>query len=204
MKMDKNLKAVSEMLQGEHKTQTKKMFGFGGKGHITRNVGDIWFVEDEFGNKTWHEKCEGYTRTSSMHPDAKKAMDNLREELNKFPNCLKETCDAKNTKMDRKLRFKTGMCEDCTCKFEDDLRIAGKFKEYEQAKMLDKARGIFKDSDDVLEEIVSPFRKGYIEEIGADGKINKTEVDPKIADQIIEEYKAYREDVINTLETMSE
>jgi hypothetical protein len=199
MKIDKNIESVSQMLKGEHKTQTKKMFGFSGKSKSSRKIGEIWFEEDEFGNKTWFEQKQGYVYKSSMNPDDRQALENLRSELEKFPKCLKDVCDAQNTALDKKFRFKTGMCSECTFKYEDDLRIAGKYKEYEKQKMLDKAEGIFKDSDAVLTEIVAPFRKGYIEEVGANGIINKTEVDPKLADLIIEEYSAYRNDVITTI-----
>lgn len=200
--MDKNLHEISQMLKGEHKSQKKKLFGFAGSAHVTRKVGDIWFTENEFGNKTWYEKCEGYTRTSSMHPDSQKSMDKLREEFNKFPKCLKDVCDAKHTKMDIKLRWKSGMCEECTCKFEDDLRISGEFKKYERDKMLDRANGIFKDSNHVLDEIVAPLKRGYLEEVQPNGVIKKTEVDPTIADQIVDEYNAYKTDVINTIASL--
>ena len=200
--MDKNLHEVSQMLKGEHKTQKKKLFGFTGSAHVTRKVGDVWFTENEFGNKTWHTKHEGYTSSSNLSPDAQITMQKLRDELEKYPNCLKEKCDAKNTRLDKKFRFKTGMCSECTCKHEDNLRISGQFKEYEKSKMLDKAQSIFRDSNHVLEEIVAPLKRGYIEEVQPNGVIKKTEVDPAIAEQIVDEYNAYKTDVINTITTL--
>lgn len=200
--MDKNLHKVKQMLDGEHALQKKKIFGFIPSETLPeRKVGDIWQETDSNGNITWVQKKEGYLFKSNRHPDAIDALVKLREELEKFPKCPKEVCTAKNDRLDKKYRFKTEMCAECTCKMEDDLRISGKFKEYEQEKMKNKATSIFKDSDHVLEEIVAPLRRGYFEEVKSDGSIIKTSVDPAIADQIINEYNEYKRDVLNAIES---
>ena len=42
----KNIKAVKEMLGGEHKTQTKKTISFADKVFVKREVGETW-VDDK-------------------------------------------------------------------------------------------------------------------------------------------------------------
>ena len=77
----KNIKAVNEMLLGEHKTQTKKVIAFDEKKVIKRDVGATW--SDDKG-QTWEQK-NGYK--VKVGKFAK-----LREDLKSFPNCNKETC----------------------------------------------------------------------------------------------------------------
>ena len=52
----KNIKAVKEMLGGEHKTQTKKTISFADKVFVKREVGETW-VDDK--NQKWEQR-NGY------------------------------------------------------------------------------------------------------------------------------------------------
>ena len=51
----RNIEAIRKMLDGTHRMQTKKSFGYE-KQNVTRNVGDVW--TDENGTE-WEQK-EGY------------------------------------------------------------------------------------------------------------------------------------------------
>ena len=78
----KNVKAVSEMIAGTHKSQTKKTIGFSEvKSFIKREVGETWVDED--GN-SWEQK-KGYKVKLGK-------LSELRNDLNSFPNCDKEVC----------------------------------------------------------------------------------------------------------------
>ena len=77
----KNIKAVQEMLGGEHKTQTKKTVSFDKKEVVRREVGDTW--TDDKGQK-WEQR-NGYKVKVGK-------LSELREELKKFPNC-KDGCE---------------------------------------------------------------------------------------------------------------
>ena len=52
----KNIKAVKEMLGGEHKTQTKKTISFSDKVFVKREVGETW-IDNK--NQKWEQR-NGY------------------------------------------------------------------------------------------------------------------------------------------------
>ena len=197
--MGKHLENVKQMLKGEHKTQQKKIFGFeeGKKASADYNVGDTWEEKDQYGNITYCRKEPGYiVRDTALSLSLRK----LREELASFPKCQKTQCDADPyNRANVKTRVKTGMCMTCLTRYEDDIRLAGKWKEYEQTKMMEKATSIFKSTDDVLEEYIAPFKRGYYEEVLADGSVKKHQLDPGMADQIVKDYEEYKELVLDEI-----
>ena len=78
----KNVKAVREMIAGTHKTQTKTNVSFGEKKtFVKREVGDRWTDDD---GTLWEQK-KGYKVKLGK-------LSELRQNLNKFPNCKKEIC----------------------------------------------------------------------------------------------------------------
>jgi len=152
-----NIKALNEMLRGEHRTQTKKTFGFSdvettAEKNKKREVGEIWEEKDHNGNSIWFQQHEGFRSRSSVHPDISKIFQEMRDLSTKFPNCPKETCTCtKKTRLDEIFRRKVGMCEDCVISMETRLKIQGKFDEYAVAKMRANAEAFFKDADKEVE-----------------------------------------------------
>ena len=138
-----NVKAVTEMLQGTHKFQTKKTVGFSDSAATAKNnekhaVGDIW-EETDPGSKITYvlEQFEGFRTKKPKNSDA---LQSVRTELRTFPNCRKETCTcAGSHHLDKKMRKVHGMCFDCTIEMEHELKVAGKFEEYEQQKIRENA-----------------------------------------------------------------
>ena len=138
-----NVKAVTEMLQGTHKFQTRKTVGFSNSAATAKNnekhaVGDIW-EETDPGSKITYvlEQFEGFRTKKPKNSDA---LQSVRTELRTFPNCRKETCTcAGSHHLDKKMRKVHGMCFDCTIEMEHELKVAGKFEEYEQQKIRENA-----------------------------------------------------------------
>ena len=138
-----NVKAVTEMLQGTHKFQTRKTVGFSDSAATAKNnekhaVGDIW-EETDPGSKITYvlEQFEGFRTKKPKNSDA---LQSVRTELRTFPNCRKETCTcAGSHHLDKKMRKVHGMCFDCTIEMEHELKLAGKFEEYEQQKIRENA-----------------------------------------------------------------
>jgi hypothetical protein len=138
-----NVKAVTEMLQGTHKFQTRKTVGFSDSAATAKNnekhaVGDIW-EETDPGSKITYvlEQFEGFRTKKPKNSDA---LQSVRTELRTFPNCRKETCTCAGTHhLDKKMRKIHGMCFDCTIEMEHELKVAGKFEEYEQQKIRENA-----------------------------------------------------------------
>ena len=124
-----NVKAVTEMLQGTHKFQTKKTVGFSDSAATAKNnekhaVGDIW-EETDPGSKITYvlEQFEGFRTKKPKNSDA---LQSVRTELRTFPNCRKETCTcAGSHHLDKKMKKVHGMCFDCTIEMEHELKVAG-------------------------------------------------------------------------------
>ena len=138
-----NVKAVTEMLQGTHKFQTRKTVGFSDSAATAKNnekhaIGDIW-EETDPGSKITYvlEQFEGFRTKKPKNSDA---LQSVRTELRTFPNCRKETCTcAGSHHLDKKMKKVHGMCFDCTIEMEHELKVAGKFEEYEQQKIRENA-----------------------------------------------------------------
>jgi hypothetical protein len=138
-----NVKAVTEMLQGTHKFQTRKTVGFSDSAATAKTnkkyaVGDKWEETDPTTNVTYViEQCEGFRIKRTKNSDA---LQSVREELRTFPNCRKETCTCAGTHhLDKKMRKIHGMCFDCTIEMEHELKVNGQFEDYEQQKIRENA-----------------------------------------------------------------
>ena len=137
-----NIKAVQQMLDGEHKFQSKKIIGFKNK-HVVdqqtkhRDVGDIWEETTSTGTIYVVEQKDGYRVRKTKKTDL---INNLRTELKQFPNCRKETCTCAGThSLDKKMQTIHKMCFDCVIDMEHELKKAGTYAEYEQQKIRDNA-----------------------------------------------------------------
>ena len=100
----KNIKAVKEMIAGNHRTQTKNTVGFDEqKEFVKREVGEQWTDND--GN-IWEQK-KGYKVKLGK-------LSELRDSLKDFPNC-KEGCTShmNPTRNDLRMKVIHGMCLDC-------------------------------------------------------------------------------------------
>lgn len=149
----KNVKAVKQMLNGEHRFQTKKTYYFGNASETAekakkREVGDRWTEDLPSGGKIYWEQMDGYRRKSLESWDRQELGDELREYISSFSSCPKEycTCTAPNP-LDEKFRAKMGMCFDCVVTMETKLQVDGKFDEYAKTKMFENVKAYIKDMD---------------------------------------------------------
>ena len=148
-----NIKAIKQLLAGEHRTQTRKTFYYGdaedkGKKTKIRNVGDRWVEEFKNGTKIYWEQMKGYRRSSSTSWKRRDMFQKLQEELKSFSSCPKEICTCKNpNNLDEKFRRKMGMCFDCVLKMELDMQIDGKFDKYADEKMFKNVKAYINDMD---------------------------------------------------------
>ena len=82
-----NIKAIKQMLEGSHKSQTKIQVGGPiPKTQVKRKVGDTWTETDPLTGTTseWEQK-EGFRVKGGKFQE-------IRDYLDSFPNCPKETC----------------------------------------------------------------------------------------------------------------
>ena len=156
-----NIKAVKEMIAGTHKFQTKKTIGFSdakqkAEKNKRREIGDVW--EEKIGNTIYRiEQCNGFR----VKKPANSVAEEVREHLNSYPNCQKETCTCSiPNHLDKKMQTIHGMCYDCVIDMEHELRKQGKYEEYEQKKIQDNAEAWLKRA----EEDVKALKIAYTEQ----------------------------------------
>jgi len=134
-----NVKAVQQMLEGNHKFQTKKIVGFSDAEEVAKKntkhaPGDVWEETDAVTGITYViEQRDGF-RIKTIKSG--KVLQEVREELRAYPNCRKETCTCiTKHPLNEKMRKLHGMCFDCVIEMEHELKKAGRFNEYEQHKI---------------------------------------------------------------------
>ena len=153
----KNIKAVSEMLEGKHKTQTKKTISFDKKEVVRREVGELW--TDTKGQE-WEQR-KGYKVKVGK-------LAKLREELKGFPNCRKDVCTCIDAgQADLKMKAYHGMCLDCVTDMEHDLKLKGEYDEYERKKLLNNAESWLKEAEIEKEVLKSTIKASFINEDGS-------------------------------------
>ena len=186
-----NVKAVKEMIAGTHRTQTKNTVTFGeGKDFVKREVGEQW--TDDEGN-TWEQK-KGYKIKLGK-------LSELRNEINTFPKCSKEVCTCTNpTRNDLKMKVIHGMCFECVIDMEHQLKIEGKYEDYERKKLLENGKAWLKQAELEKEALKVAIKARYINEDGSveewDG-VTWEEMEEKIEN----EFRIFRENFIQKLET---
>jgi len=189
-----SVKDVEKLLKGTHESQNKLQFGMAEYAPtVTRQVGDKW-VDSE--GIQWEQK-EGYVARveSEWHKE-------IREQLNSFPNCRKETCTCIQPKrLDEKMRRIHGMCFDCVIDMEHKLKLEGKWEEYEREKMKNNALAWLEEAEKDKNMMAEELSK--VEFANSFGDMEKWDVQ-KTKDEILskleDEFQKFREDFIQKLE----
>ena len=189
-----NIKAVKEMIAGNHRTQTKNTVAFDGEKEVVkREVGDQWTDND--GN-IWEQK-RGYKVKLGK-------LSELRNEINTFPKCPKDVCTCTTPKRnDLKMKPIHGMCFDCVIDMEHQLKIEGKYEEYERQKLLENGKAWLKQAELEKETIKLGLKAKFLNEDGSFeewGGQSWEEVEQKIEN----EFRIFRENFISKLEKSQE
>jgi hypothetical protein len=179
-----NVKAVQQMLEGTHRTQTKTVYGYEpGSEKKFRKIGETWI--DEQGNQCTQR--EGYILKTSINHEV---FQQLRDELKDTKICPQ--CGNEMTKkLDKKYFLWHGKCMDCVIEMETKLRIEGKYEEYEKNRIKANINAFMKDAMREKEFIKAALSKDY-EIVLESGEIEKWEgakIDP---DRIEEEFKKFQ------------
>ena len=166
-----NVKAVQQMLDGTHKFQTKKTVGFSdAKNNFEHHeIGDIWEETDANGNTYVIEQREGFRIRKTKNSDL---FQSVRDELQAFPNCRKETCTCVGThQLDQKMRKIHGMCFDCVIEMEHELKKAGKYEEYERNKIRENALAWLRDAERDVELLKQAYTQVQQFVSNSDGQV---------------------------------
>jgi len=186
-----NIKAVKEMLGGEHKTQTKKTISFTDKVVERREVGETWI--DNKGQK-WEQR-NGYKVKIGK-------MAKLREELKSFPNCNTENSSCNCTEpgqADLKMKAIHGMCLNCVVEMEHNLKMNGKYEEYERKKMLSNAEAWLKQAELEKEVLKTTLKASFINEDGSIEEWAEGMSEDEVVSKIDKDFEKFRTDFIGKL-----
>lgn len=196
-----NIKAVKQMLTGEHRLQNRTVVGYEGKKDTrTRKVGDIWEETTPNGDTIEWEQKQGYR---VKRRKITKILDKVREELNQYPNCY-DNCEKKKTarytQHDKKIRDVHGMCLDCLARYETYLKANGEFKEYERKRHLESATSFFRDAEKEKELIKSALNSiEYVEEDGG-LEVWKSENKQALLDKIDTDFEKLKKSILEPLQ----
>lgn len=203
-----NIKAIKQMMSGDHKSQKKQQI-FTGKIKSTPNDHEVIEKFDNGKPKVWIERDEAGFGTRVTQHDGFRAREPENSILKDIKDALKvpEKCPSCNTKMrneEQRLNFKFYFlhkkCFSCVVKEETLIRQKGQdaWEEYENKIMLGNAEGWFKDADKEVEVLKQQiFRtwqnaSGEYAEADMTAFIKKMELDysklkEKIRKQFVEE-----------------
>ena len=180
------------MLDGTHKFQTKKVFGYDKKA-IKRKVGDKWTDDNGY---TWEQK-DGFKIKHGK-------LDELRNYLQSFPSCPNEICTcSKPSQADLKMKSFHGMCLDCVVDMEHKIRLKGSeaWKRYERGKMKENAESWLRESKKQVDDVISIMEK--TEFANADGSMEKwgSDFDPtKFKKNVEKDFKKFEDQLLKNFD----
>ena len=197
-----NVKAVKQMLRGEHRTQTKKSI-YTGKSKKEISESDIIEKFDNGKPKIWIETdANGYKFRITQH-DGFRSREPENSILKNIQNILKvpEKCPCCGTNMRGKEKnlnfkfwFKRKKCFGCVVSEETKIRIKGPeaWKAYEKEIMLANAEAWFNDADKEVEILKTQIKETSWE--NADGERNEVDVSSLI-EKMEKDYLELKENI---------
>ena len=198
-----NMKAVRQMLDGTHKFQTKKTTGFSDakqKAELNqkRNIGDSW--EETTANGTIYviEQRNGFRVKKPKNSIAK----DIREYLNSYPNCSPDCKTTTYNHLDKKMKKIHGMCFDCVIQMEHELRVNGKYEEYEKKRIRSNAESWLKDAEQDIEALKTAFTEAQQYVTNADGLTETwaAQMTPEEFEEKVEaKWEEFKEDFLSNL-----
>ena len=124
----------------------------------------------------------------------------LRQDLNKFPNCKKEICTCTNPKRnDIKMKTIHGMCFDCVIEMEHKLKIEGKYEEYEREKIFANMKSWLKGAEVEKEALKTALKAKFVNEDGSIEEWNEMSWD-EVEKKIDNEFRLFKENYLKKWE----
>lgn len=146
-----NIKAIRQMLDGVHRTQTKTAVSFSEtkKPEEERKVGDIWVDEN---GVEWEQR--------SGFRIQKGKMDEVRSLIaaSRMPSVCPKCGQPMTKRLDVKFWKLEKHCFDCQIAYEHEMRIEGKFEQYEKDRIRRNAEAWLADAEQEAIEIIKAFR----------------------------------------------
>lgn len=159
---------------------------------IRRNVGDVWY--DDEGVK--YEQKKGYVVRHGK-------LEDIRTELREFKNCNKEVCECTYpTRLDLKFKGMVGKCSNCVFEEETQMKIDGKYDNYETQKVYDNAQAWLKEAEQEKELIKQTYTE-QLQFVNQNGKTEDWEGMPSVEElitRIDDEFEKFKKEFLLDLE----
>ena len=188
----RNIEAIRKMLDGTHKTQSRKTVSFSDVQMTTdetRKVGDTW-TDD---NGVEWEQRNGFKIKKGKLDELRSliAVNSMPKDCPKCGKEMKHRNDIKFWKLEKH-------CFDCQVAFEHNLRIEGKFDAYQKQKVYENAMAWLKDAEQEAKELVEAFRNP-VTFADAEGKFEEWtggKTAEEVAAQIEQEFEQFKTNFI--------
>ena len=202
-----NIKAVKQLLSGEHRSQTRKSV-YTGKTKKSPEDHEVLERDDQGKPKVWIERdAAGFGTKVTQHDGFRSRepemnlLKNIRKSLEvpeKCPSCGKNMRDHEKH-LNFKFWFKRKKCFDCVLKEEQKIKSQGPeaWKEYEKKIMLANAESWFKDTDKEVELVKQQTKEIYYQ--NADGKLGEMDLSAFL-EKIENDYKQLKNDIRKSFE----
>ena len=187
-----NVRAVNQMIRGEHRTQTQKTKGYEIKG-IERQIGDSW--TDKYGQE-WVQK-NGYKAKIGRLSKVRAATS--------LPLC--PLCDKKINNFDKQFITREGKCHNCVVQQETLMLCEGYVKnepiyeQWEREKIRKNVNSFLKDAAKDVEMLKQKFtRTDYV---NSDGTIDKWKLPESVQDietSIDKQFNKFKDELLLKLE----
>lgn len=197
----RNIDAIKKMLDGTHRMQTRKTISFSEsfdkEKYQKREVGESW--TDENGVE-WEQRAGFKIKKGKL--------DEIRDLLvaNRMPSHCPECNEPMKKRLDEKFWKLEKRCFDCQVNFEHNLRIEGKFEEYQRNRILKNAEAWLADAEKEAKEIIEVF-KNPLTFANSDGTFEEWtggKTAEEVAQQIEEEFDEFKKNFIEKLKTVEE
>ena len=206
-----NVKAIQQMLEGNHKFQTKKSIGFSdvektAKTNERHEVGDIWEDTDITSGITYViEQRDGYRVKKSKNAEV---FQELRDNLRSFPNCRKEICTCPGThRLDLKMQKIHGMCFDCTIDMEHEMKKSGTYAKYEQQKIRENALAWLESAERDVNMLKQTYTQAsqFVSSTNGDVESWGEKMSPEEFEETVQaQFNKFKEDFLNNLNKETE
>ena len=202
-----NVKAVKQMLAGEHRTQTKKSI-YTGKTKSKISKSDVIETFENGNPKIWIETDARGIRTRVTQHNGFKAREpenSILKDIQKILN-VPEECPVCNTNMRKKEKrlnfkfwFKRKKCFGCVLEEERKIKSQGEkeWKAYEKKIMLSNAEAWFNDADKEVELLKDQIKETTWE--NADGKRNEIDI-TSFLEKMEKDYIELKSNIRNSFE----
>jgi ribosomal protein L37AE/L43A len=192
-----NIKAITQMLDGTHRTQTTNTIIFANNTQSQeqhREVGDIW---KDNNNVEWEQR-KGFKIQKGK-------LDELRNMLaaNRMPAECPKCKQIMKTRLDVKFWKLEKHCFDCQVDFEHTLRIEKKFDQYEKDRVKQNAMAWLVEAEQEANELVEVFRNP-LSFVNADGTTEKWAAEitgDEMANKIKNEFAEFKRNFLNEINT---